>query len=252
MFEFPNLCRLRDSFHTVNGRLPYDLCMAKMKNAPVNTAVAYLRVSTEEQVDSGAGLDAQRAAIEAEAARRGWTITEWHVDAGVSGKSLTGRPALLDALDAVRGCRAAALVVAKLDRLSRSLLDFAGLMADAQRERWNLVALDLGIDLSTPAGEFMANVMASAAQWERRIIGQRTKDALAARKAAGVRLGRPTGLPTEVMARILAARAEGQSFQKIADALNADAVPTSRGGATWYPSSVHAVVVSQDAGKLAA
>jgi DNA invertase Pin-like site-specific DNA recombinase len=225
--------------------------MSRTKTAPANTAVAYLRVSTDEQADSGAGLDAQRAAITAEATRRGWTITEWHVDAGVSGKSLSGRPALLDALDAVRGRRAAALVVAKLDRLSRSLLDFAGLMADAQRERWNLVALDLGIDLSTPAGEFMANVMASAAQWERRIIGQRTRDALAMKKAAGVRLGRPAGLPAEIMSRILAARAAGQSFQKVADALNADAVPTAQGGAKWHASTVRAVAVSQDAAKLA-
>src|SRR5215213_6077825 len=186
--------------------------MSRTKNAPASTAVAYLRVSTDEQAESGAGLDAQRAAIEAEATRRGWTITEWHVDAGVSGKSLNGRPALADALDAVRGRRAAALVVAKLDRLSRSLLDFAGLMADAQREKWNLVALDLGIDLSTPAGEFMASVMASAAQWERRIIGQRTKDALAARKAAGVRLGRPRLLDDATVTRIVSAHTAGDSL----------------------------------------
>lgn len=250
--ENPGSCRLPDSAYTVNDRLPYVLCVSRAKTAPANSAVAYLRVSTDEQADSGAGLDAQRAAIEAEADRRGWEIVEWCVDAGASGKSLNGRPELARALDLVRGRQASALIVAKLDRLSRSLLDFAGLMADAQREKWNLVALDLGIDLSTPAGEFMASVMASAAQWERRIIGQRTKDALAAKKAAGVRLGRPTGLPVEVMARILAARTAGESFQKIADGLNADGVPTSRGGATWYPSSVHAVVVSQDATKLAA
>jgi hypothetical protein len=60
------------------------------------------------------------------------------------------------------------------DWLSRSLANFAGLMAQAQREWWHLIALDLGIDLSTPAGEFMANVMSWAAQWERRITGQHT------------------------------------------------------------------------------
>ena len=67
------------------------------------------------------------------------------------------------------------IVVAKLDRLSRSLKDFALLMERAQKRGWNLVACDLGIDLSSPSGEFMAGVMSSAAQWERRIIGQRTK-----------------------------------------------------------------------------
>lgn len=64
-------------------------------------------------------------------------------------------------------------------------------MERAQKKGWNLVACDLGIDLSTPAGEFKANVMGSAAQWERKLIGQRTKDALAAMRAQGVKLGRP-------------------------------------------------------------
>lgn len=216
--------------------------MSRTKKAPANTVVAYLRVSTEEQADSGAGLEAQRAAIQAEASRRGWTVTAWFEDAGASGKSLNGRPALTQALDAVRGRQAAALVVAKLDRLSRSLLDFAGLMADAQREGWNLVALDLGIDLSTPAGEFMANVMASAAQWERRIIGQRTRDALAAKKASGVKLGRPRTLDDATAQRIRDAHAAGQSMRAIAAGLNEDQVPTAQGGAKWHASTVRAVL----------
>jgi DNA invertase Pin-like site-specific DNA recombinase len=70
---------------------------------------------------------------------------------------------------------------AKLDRLSRSMIDFARLLEQARHERWNLVALDLGVDVSTPS-EFLASVMGSAAQWERRMIGQRTKEALAVRK----------------------------------------------------------------------
>ncbi len=113
--------------------------------------------STEEQAHSGLGLEAQRAAINAEVARRGWELVTVLTDAGASGKSLSGRPALAEALAMVRSGDADVLVVAKLDRLSRSLLDFAGLMADAQQRGWVLVALDLGIDLSTPAGEFMAS-----------------------------------------------------------------------------------------------
>jgi DNA invertase Pin-like site-specific DNA recombinase len=85
--------------------------------------------------------------------------------------------------------QADALVVAKLDRLSRSVGDFAGLMDLARRQGWALIALDLGVDTTTPAGEMMANVMASFAQFERRVIAQRTKDALAQAKARGVRLG---------------------------------------------------------------
>ena len=135
-------------------------------------------------------------------------------------------------------------MVAKLDRLSRSLKDFALLMERAQKRGWNLVACDLGIDLSTPAGEFMANVMGSAAQWERRIIGQRTKDALAVKRAQGVRLGRPSALPRDVVERILRARKEGEGWSAIARGLNIENVPTAHGGAKWHPSTVRAVALT--------
>ena len=184
---------------------------ARTRPTPTIRAVAYLRVSTIEQAESGAGLEAQRATIMAEIERRGWELHEVFTDAGVSGKSIVGRAWLHAAINAIEVGDADALVVAKLDRLSRSLLDFAALMARAQERRWNLVALDLGIDLSTPAGEFLASVMASAAQWERRIIGQRTREGLAAKKAAGVVLGRPRLLPDEVVDRIMAERSAGRS-----------------------------------------
>ena len=204
-------------------------------------AVGYLRVSTTEQAHSGAGLAAQRSAVEAEAARRGWVLVSVEVDTG-SGKSLAGRAGLTAALHAVSTGQADVLVVAKLDRLSRSLVDFAGLLARAQKENWNLVALDLGVDLSTPAGEFLASVMASAAQWERRIIGVRTKEALAAEKAAGVRLGRRSQLDPVVLTRIVEERAAGCTLQAIADGLNGESVPTTRGGSAWRVSSVRAAL----------
>jgi DNA invertase Pin-like site-specific DNA recombinase len=213
--------------------------------APGARAVGYLRVSTGDQFDSGAGLAAQRVVVEAECARRGWDLVALEVEAGASGKSMAGRPALGSALAAVSGGAADVLVVAKLDRLSRSLLDFAGLMARAQSEGWYLVALDLGIDLSTPAGEFMASVMASAAQWERRIIGQRTKDALAAKRAAGVVLGAPRVIPLEVLERIQRERAEGRGLRVIADGLTADGVATARGG-PWSTSTVQNVLSRPD------
>jgi DNA invertase Pin-like site-specific DNA recombinase len=138
--------------------------------------------------------------------------------------------------------------VAKLDRLSRSLKDFATLMERAQKKGWNLVACDLGIDLSTPSGEFMANVMGSAAQWERKLIGQRTRDALAAKRAQGVKLGRPSTLPKRVVDRILAARDVGDGWSAIARQLNADGVATAHGGAKWHPSTVRAVALANGAG----
>lgn len=211
-----------------------------------NKVVGYVRVSTDEQADSGLGLAAQRATVAAEAERRGWTIVAIHEDA-LSGKSLD-RPGLAAALAAVEAGEAGGIVVAKLDRLSRSLKDFALLMERAQKRGWNLVACDLGIDLSTPAGEFMANVMGSAAQWERRIIGQRTRDALAVKRAQGVKLGRPTTLPESVVNRIVAARSAGGGWSGIARTLNDDGVPTAHGGAKWHPSTVRAVAVARGGG----
>ena len=202
--------------------------------------VGYVRVSTDEQGASGAGLDAQRAAITNECVRRGWTLARIEEDV-LSGKSLR-RPGLQRALDACANREVGGLVVAKLDRLSRSLIDFAGLLTRAQAEGWNVVALDLGVDLSTPSGEFLANVMASAAQWERRIIGQRTKDALAARRADGVRLGRPSSTNAEVAKRIRRMRRRGLTLQAICDKLNAQDVETPRGGLVWRPSSLSAIL----------
>lgn len=203
--------------------------------------IGYIRVSTDEQAASGAGLEAQRAAILAEALRRGWHLVEMIEDAGYSGKSLQ-RPGIAAALDALGHKRADTLVVAKLDRLSRSMLDFAGLMDKAAREHWALVALDVGVDTTTPSGEAMANIMATFAQFERRLIGQRTREALAVKKAKGVRLGRPRTMPTEVLRRIVAERAAGRTFAAIADGLTADGTPTARGGPRWYPSTIRQAV----------
>ncbi len=99
------------------------------------TVRAYVRVSTDRQADVGHGMDAQRNAIQGEADRRGWESLRWYTDGGQSGKDLD-RPAMQRLLRDVR--RGDVLVVAKLDRLSRSLVDFAGLMERAQRERWTL------------------------------------------------------------------------------------------------------------------
>jgi DNA invertase Pin-like site-specific DNA recombinase len=153
------------------------------------------------------------------------------------------RPGLQAALEACRSGEVDGIVVAKLDRLSRSLVDFAGLLVEAQAKSFNVVALDLGVDLSTPAGEFLASVMASAAQWERRIIGQRTRDALAVKKAEGVRLGRPPLPADSLLRRLRSMRTRGVTLQAIADQLNAEGVPTLRGGSEWRPSSVRAVLL---------
>jgi DNA invertase Pin-like site-specific DNA recombinase len=206
-------------------------------------AIGYVRVSTDEQANSRAGLEAQRAAILAEAKHRGWRLVEMIEDAGYSGRTLK-RPGISEALEALRSKRADTLVVAKLDRLSRSMLDFASLMDRATKEHWALVALDLNVDTTTPAGEAMANVLATFAQFERRLISQRTRDALAVKKAQGVRIGRPRSLSPEIVARVVAERSTGSTLRAIADRLNADRVAGGQGAARWYPSSVRSVLLS--------
>jgi DNA invertase Pin-like site-specific DNA recombinase len=116
----------------------------------VMKCIGYVRCSTDEQADSGLGLAAQRAALTTGAASRGWQVT-WAEEAGYSSKNLD-RPTLQAALAALAKGEAEALVVARLDRLSRSLLDVAGLTELANQQGWAVVALDLGVDMTTPAG----------------------------------------------------------------------------------------------------
>lgn len=202
---------------------------------------AYIRVSTTDQAVNGYGLHAQRATIKEEAERRGWAPVHWYEDGGQSGKDLD-RPAMQRLLGDIH--RGDVLVVSRLDRLSRSLSDFAVLMERAQKQRWNVVALDLGIDLSTPNGEFMASVLAAMARWERRLIGQRTAEGLAAAKAKGRLPGRRSALPREVQDRLIDLRAEGHSVRGIAAVLTADGVRTASGRGVWGPSSVHSALRS--------
>ncbi len=134
------------------------------------------------------------------------------------------------------------IVATKIDRVSRSVADFAALVVRAKDRRWNLVVLDIGLDLSSPTGEFVATIMCAAAQLERRMIGQRTKDGLAAAREKGVRLGRPRSLPDDVAERVASLRADGATLASIAEQLNAEGVSTARGGARWHPATVRAVL----------
>jgi DNA invertase Pin-like site-specific DNA recombinase len=207
--------------------------------------IAYVRVSSEEQALSGLGLADQRATIQRAAECRDWTDLRLIADEGYSARNLD-RPGIADALAQLASGLAGTLVVAKLDRLSRSLLDFAQLMDTARRQGWELVVLDLALDTSTPSGALMGNIMASFAEYERQLIGQRTSAALQQKKAQGARLGRPRTLDPAVTQRIVAERAEGWTLTAIADALNSDGVPTARGGRCWFPSTVAGVLRSAE------
>ncbi|MBH0053775.1 recombinase family protein [Salinibacterium sp. SWN139] len=195
--------------------------------------IGYLRVSTADQEY---GIGAQRAAISLEATRRGWDVI-WLEDSGRSGKSLD-RPAVREALRILKRGDAIALVVSKLDRLTRSVHDFSGILTTASNEGWGLIMLDLGVDTTNPAGKLVANVVAAVAEWERDMIALRTREGLAAAKAKGVRLGAPSRQDPVTVARIQTLRNEGRTYRAIADVLNDCRVPLPAGGSKWHPASV--------------
>lgn len=202
--------------------------------------IGYLRVSTDEQARSGLGLDVQRAAINAQATAHGWTV-EWVVDDGASAKSLD-RPGLRGALETLAARRAEAIVVAKLDRLSRSMHDFSGLLDTAQRQKWAVIALDMGIDTSTMTGRLVAHVLMAVAQWEREAIAARTSDAIQARLARGEAWGRGSETPELVEDRVCALRATGATYAAIAHALTSEGIPTPRGGQRWHPATISRIL----------
>lgn len=210
------------------------------------TAVTYRRVSTDEQADSGAGLDAQATTIDRTIEARGWDAIADFTDEGVSGSvAPSDRPELAQALEMLAAGEADALVVAKLDRATRSVADLCWLLDLSDKQGWDFIALDLGIDTSTPMGRAMAQMAGVFSELERKMIGQRTSDALQAMKANGHRLGRPVEQADAARARIAVERAEGMTLKAIADGLNADEVATARGG-RWHASTVRRVLVSLD------
>src|SRR3954452_4489447 len=219
-------------------------------------AVAYLRVSSEQQGRSGLGLDAQRQAGERFVAEHGFTLVETYteVETGKGGDALDRRPLLAAALKRARAERCP-VVVAKLDRLSRDVAFVSGLMA----QRVPFVVAELGPDVDP----FIRHVYAALAEKERAMISARTKDALAAAKARGIRLGNRTNLgeATRRSAAVRSARADrhaanvlpvieevrrggATSLRRVAAALTPRGVRTPRGGA-WTAAAVKSVLDRQ-------
>jgi len=175
--------------------------------------------------------------IAAACKRRGWQLIELVEEAGLSANDLK-RPGIEDALRVLESADAKALVAAKLGRLSQALLDLATLMATAQKQGWALVALDCALAPIRPAGEATAKVLATFAQFERGLISERIRQALALKRSQGVRLGRPPTISQYVIDRIKREREAGKSLAAIANGLNADRIPTAQGGRRWYPATI--------------
>jgi DNA invertase Pin-like site-specific DNA recombinase len=213
----------------------------------MDRAVAYYRVSTKQQHRSGLGIEAQRTTVTRFAEAEKITIITEYVEAesGKGADALDRRPQLAAALAAARKARCCVLV-SKLDRLSRDVAFVSGLMA----QRVPFIVAELGRD----ADPFMLHLYAALAEKERRLISERTKAALAVRKATGATLGNPINIREAVgrasqtataddHARSLqpvlrAIRSEGAiSLAAISNALTERKIPTPR-GARWHVSTV--------------
>ena len=118
------------------------------------------------------------------------------------------------------------------------MLDFTAVTATAQKQGWALVALDCALQTRPATGEATANLLASFAPCERRSLSQRTREALARKRAQGVRLGRPPQMSQYALERIRRERAAGKSLAAIANGLDADRIPTAQGGRRWYPATI--------------
>lgn len=224
--------------------------MTKQKYSRKVRVLGYVRVSTAEQASDGHGLDAQSAAITERAVARDWSLVGIRRDPGVSGATpADDRPALSEALSDLDAGHAEVLVVAKLDRLSRSVGDLVLLLDRAKRNGWAIVIVNGmgGLDMTTTEGKVMVTLLGAFAELERDLISRRTREGLAAARAKGVRLGRPPALPEEVVARIIAERNDGATWQAIADMLNTEGVPTAQGG-IWRPGTISYIYKSRMSG----
>jgi DNA invertase Pin-like site-specific DNA recombinase len=207
--------------------------------APGETVIGYVTLSPDAAPSEA---DGPVHAIEAACERSEWELLEVVTDRE-NGVSSLERPGLARALEQIADGQARGLVVSDLRRLSRSIVDLGALVewfTDAQAA---LVALDLGIDTSTPSGHELAATLVKLSGWERERIQRRTRSGLTAVKTPGKPTGRPAVADRPaLLERINAMRAANMTLQAIADQLNAEEVPTLRGGAEWRPSSIQAAL----------
>jgi site-specific DNA recombinase len=204
-------------------------------------AVGYIRVSTDKQAELGMSLEAQRAKLDAYTTLYDLELRGVEVDAGESAKSLK-RPGLQRALKALKEGQAEALVVVKLDRLTRRVCDL-GTLIDEYFGPYQLMSVSEQVDTRTAAGRMVLNMLMTVAQWERETIGERTKDAMRYQKSQGKAFGPGCYKDADIAAYLKAEHARGRSFRELAAELNSRGIPTAQGGASWYASSVRSVVL---------
>lgn len=165
-----------------------------------------------------------------------WKLVEVVKDESRSAKDLN-RPGLQRLLEMVDQRAIEAIVIYKLDRLTRSVGDLNHLIGALQKRGVKLVSIEEFLDPTTACGELMMHLLISVSQWERRVIGERTKAAMQHLKAQGSAVGRAGFDDTTILARITEERAQGRSYQEIAQGLIRNGIPSGRGG-QWTAMTV--------------
>ena len=210
-------------------------------------AIGYVRVSTDRQAEQGVSLEAQEAKIRAMATVQGAELLEVIIDVGESAKNLN-RPGLQRLLGLVDSGKVEAVIIAKLDRLTRSVKDLCGLLELFEKRN--------ALDTASAAGRLVITIMAAVSQWEREAIGERTRDALRHKRTSGERVGNirfgfrlsPDGKHVEpdpgeqgVLTEIGHLRQSGHTMRGIAAALNGKALRT-RCGSAWRLEHVARII----------
>lgn len=219
---------------------------------PKLKAYGYCRVSTEEQAREGISLDAQEQKIHAYAQLKDLELVEIIRDEGFSGKDLH-RPGLQRLLNLIQGSETEALIVYKLDRLTRNTSDLLHLIEDIfKKGNTRFFSITEEIDTESAMGKFFLTIMGAMAQMERELISERTSTALQYKKAQGQSLGKipfgysridgklvPDNTEKNIIQRIKRWHKNGLSYDKIANLLNEKGVKAKYQNSRWHGSTVH-------------
>lgn len=217
-------------------------------------AIGYVRVSTEKQADHGVSLSAQAEKIKAMAVVQGVELVDVIEDAGASAGTLD-RAGMKKLLALVDSGKVQTVIIAKLDRLTRSVKDLALILERFNKKGVSLVSVADSLDTGSASGRLVLNIMVSVSQWEREAIGERTRDALAHKKANGQRVGNipfgftlgaegsliPNKAEQAVISKVADLRKSGFTLRQIADELNAQGFKTRKGG-MWRHQYVAGIV----------
>ena len=221
---------------------PMTTATAKVGRRKAVRAIGYVSAPRGVPIDQ-TGLQAQIQAIAAASDQRGWELLEIVSDVEPDSGRAAGRPGLARTLGRIQAGEASCVVVYALPQLSLAVAELGEILRAVGRSGGRFVSLEENIDTANPAGRKAANVIVSVSGWERDRLGQATRKGLAAARAKGTPISRPSVSDVPPLKqRIADMRADGMTLQAIADTLNHEGVPTLRGGQKWRPSSVQAAV----------